>query len=327
MSSHNLRLAAAISAGLVLATSLISYSTGVYPGATGVLGPVLPGVTRGVPFGLGCGQCHGTSIGLSGFSVTTTPAQRSLDLNQSIQVTSTVTGGVVSTLGGFSTETTAGLFSATGQTRTDPSGSYATHVNRNNRTWTYTLTAANTAGPFELWTAGNSVNGSNTALGDIWGFRGFDPTSLTGTPIHMYVNAAGVTAFGNGCVGSFGNHPVLGSSQTPAAGNLSFAFDLAGAAENSQVVLLVGARRSFGLPLDLIGVTGCELWVDSFASLASTTGPGVPQRGEGSVSFGLPLPAGVPVGARISAQAAILDLANGRSVPVTLTHALEVTVQ
>jgi hypothetical protein len=305
-------------------------STGSFPGTVTTSGVIVGNVARQIP---GCGQCH---LGLPGgmnIRMSLVPTQRSLDKSQAISVTSTVTGGQVQVLnaGGFINEATAGAFSAGATSQVDASGLFVTHVaaTGHNRSWTYGYMAPSTAGLVELFGAANTVDldGSPTGVpGDIWTFHGFDATAIQGTPVRLYVNETGVRNDGASCVGGFGNFPVLGSSSSPTAGNANFTMQVVGAAPSAPATLLVGLPQP-PLPLSVIGVNGCFLYVNSLASLSAATSAGNAQRGEGVANFLLPIPPTVPRGLMLAAQAVIVDAASGRSIPVTLTNAIRITIQ
>ena len=195
------------------------------------------------------------------------------------------------TWGGFLNEVTAGQLSAGATSQISTDGLFATHkfAFLGGRNWQVGYTAPATPGLVQVFVAANTVNGDGIETGDMWAFHG-DPTGTQGAPINLFVNAAGVTDHGGGCVGSFGNTPVLGSAQTPTVGNSSFGFEVHGAATNAPAALMLGGNPAVSLDLGVIGGPGCDLRVLPLITFSSVTGPGSTALGEGTSSFPLPLP-------------------------------------
>ena len=322
-----LHIALGLSGLLVLTATVLSYSTGTLPGTPGGLGPISSTIARSA----GCGQCHqgppgGTVI------VDVTPSVRTFGINQTITVDTSLSGGVSvagkETWGGFTQEATEGAFSAGSNSKIDTSGKFVSHKFAFlGRSWSYSY-AASSPGLIELYTAGNTVNGNGMAGGDEWGFHG-DPSGQLSVPVRLYANAAGNVHHGDGCVGSFGNWPVLGSKEVPNIGNANFGYELHGAPVSSLGVMFVGANPAFAVPLDIIGIPGCTLRVQSIISISVfTSGAGTSQRGDGSATIGFPLPNNTSIkGATLQMQAALIDVLNGRPLPLTLTNAIATTIQ
>lgn len=295
-------------------------------------GLYFPSVTRSTP---ACGACHrsnpGADTGFPQIRIAVAPATRSLALNQSIAVSVTTTGGqTVVTRGGFAMDATAGTFSSGANTALAQGGQAITHSDSLGRTWTFGYNAPNTAGLIELATVSNTVNGDSTAGDeDMWAFHGFDDQATQVTPVRLYVNASGVVGLGSGCAGAFGNVPVLGSSTSPTIGNANFALELFGAAPSTTAGLILGVTAyNPGLDLTGVGVTGCSLYVDPLVFLFGATSAGDAQRGEGSATFPLPIPAQPElVGGVLHLQAFILDPQSGRANPLTFTNGLSATLQ
>lgn len=320
--------------GFSLATSVVfSYGNGAWPGRTGTGGGVPLDVTRKAP---SCGDtgCHRPFPGGLFLAVSLVPTKRSLGLNEAISVTTSATGGQsVSTWGGFTSEATRGVFSpGSNSQQGSVLGDIVTHfnaTNSNNRVWTYGYTAPATPGLVELYTVVNTVNGDGVSNAlDYWGFHGYSAGATIATPVRLFVNATGITALGDSCVGSWGQYPVLGSKTAPILGNAAFAFELHGAAPYSTAALLLGANPSW-VPIDLtaIGVTGCKLQVDTLTTLSVATSSGDILRAEGTATLGIPIPNNpVLVGGNLQAQMAILDTNVARPIKVTLTNGLAIVI-
>lgn len=320
--------AAGVAAAIALSSLLFSNALGV-PG---------PGYATS---GQGCGQvlCHGAAVGVpggGGITITVAPTARSLTLGQAISVNTKVTGGAVSTtaqIAGFNSTVTRGRFTAGAGTQVGFAGTDITHTDPLNRTWTYGYTASTTlTGLVNMFVVCNTANGDNLAdPGDIWAFHGYDATSTTSTPVRLYVNAARVRPFGSACVGSYGQYPVLGAPQAPNLGSSTFSFELVGAPPSAPITLILAANTAW-TPLDLsiINVPGCFLHVDpSLVQISSATSAGGnAQRAEGTASLPLPIPSDPALaGLKLQSQIAIIDFANGRPLPLTMTNALEITLQ
>ena len=324
-------------AGFVLATALCSLL------GSQKLGILVPGLSQA---GQSCGQvgCHGTFVaaappGGNGIHVDVAPSARSLQLGQAISVTTTVTGGQTGpgSPGGFNSylgagiPTTRGSFVAGSSSRVSVLGTEITHTDSTWRAWTYGFKAsATTTGLVEMWVACLTADGDLMPTpNDLWAFHGYEGAATTSTPVRLYVNAARVVPFGTACVGSYGQHPVLGAPRSPNLGSTTFTLELHGSAPLAPIALLLGANPAW-TPLDLsvINAVGCTLWVDPQVSVALATGPGNAQRAEGSAVIGLPIPSSPGLsGARLQVQVAIVDAANGRGVPITMTNALDLTLQ
>ncbi|MEZ5964651.1 MAG: choice-of-anchor V domain-containing protein [Planctomycetota bacterium] len=314
-------LTVATPALLVLTIDLPSRSSGIYQN----------GITRGAP---ACGQCHrptpGAAAGFAPVVVTVDPTARVLAPAQATNVNVSVAGGFGSARGGFACDATAGIFSAGLNTALAAGGTAITHSNSSARTWSFGYTAPSTPGLVELYTVGNAVNGNNNNdNNDMWAFAGFDQAASTATPTRLYVNAPGVTAFGSACAGGFGNVPVFGARQAPTVGNAAFALELHGAAPNATVGVILGVT-AFPVPIDLgfVGVPGCALAVDPLLVLNAVTGAGNAQRGEGTATIAMPIPARPILRNRtLRFQAFFTDVASGRPTPLTFTNGLAVTLQ
>jgi hypothetical protein len=315
-------------AGAVLVTSAFSSSLGVFPGAAFVFG-----WSASTP---SCGACHGNlgfPPGGNGLRVSVTPTARSLAFGQAISVTVSATGGAVNpnNEGGIAGFATYGTFVAGSGTQVGFQANDITHTSKqNNRTWTFGYNAPTSrTGPTDLYFVVNTVDGDSLAsVGDMFAFHNYDGTSTSSTPVRLFVNATGVTAFGSACVGSFLQHPVLGASQSPTVGNQGFAMELVGAAPLAPAAVLIGVPPFPPFDLSAIGITGCTLYVNSLVSFSGATSAGDPQRAEGTASFPLPIPALAFLrGLALDAQVAIVDLNNGRNVPVTMTNALSIVIQ
>lgn len=316
-------LLVALPAAAFLLSPLWSRHGGILPGEG--FPPADPSLNRAMP---SCGACHAATPGMGGLDVDVTLSARSLTPGQSITVTTSSTGGqTASTNGGFSSEVTAGTFSAGATSRVGLGGLGVTHVSSITavRAWTYGYTAPAAPGPVSMYATSNTVNG-NFLPGpeDWWAFHGGDGLEQTPTPVRLYVNAARVAPVGDSCAGTWENVPVLGIRETPDAGNANFAVELIGGAALAPMVLLIGTPVP---PIDLgfLGITGCTLYVNPLATVATATGPGSTKHGEGAVRIALPLAASLRANIRL--QAAYFDTGNGRSLPMTVTNALDVMIQ
>lgn len=306
----------------VLALDLPSRSRGIYN----------PGIARSAP---ACGACHrstpGAAAGVPRIQVQLRPATLSPSAGQSIGVTVTALGGqTASTRGGFAVETSAGTFSAGANTSVQAAGSAITHASSNARSWSFGYTAPTTPGLVELFAVSNTVDGDgNNGSGDMWAFHGVDDRATIATPVRLFVNATGVQAIGEGCVGGFGNVPVLGSRHVPTVGNAGFALEVHGAPPTAALGLMLGVG-AFTPPIDLglFGIPGCVLHLNPLVTVNATTGTGDAQRGEGSAILQVPIPGGPGLRSRtILFQAYLADPASGRPLPLTLTNGLAVTLQ
>lgn len=315
-------LAAALPPLAVLAFELPSSSRGLY----------FPGVTQSEP---ACGACHrptpGADTGFPRIELSVLPDARSLAPGQSIAIAVAVRGGqTASPLGGFAMDASAGTFSAGQNSAVVASGLAVTHATAGTRAWTAGYTAPTTPGPVEVYAVANTVDGDLVNDDDdMWAFHGADDTATQVTPVRLFVNADGVTGFGAGCAGAYGNVPVLGCRQSPALGNANFAFELHGAAPQRATGAMLGVQgHTPGIDLAPFGVPGCALHLDPLITLFGTTSAGDASRGEGTATFPLPVPADPNLlGATLYCQAFVDDPGSGRPAALTLTNALRVTVR
>lgn len=323
--NHRSRLAAlaVLPAAALLASSLWSRHLGILPNEG--IPPAPPNLNEGMP---SCGACHSLTPGMGGVDVDVDLSARSLTPGQSISVTVSASGGqTASTNGGFSSQVTAGTFSAGAISRVGLGGLGITHNTSVTavRSWTHGYTAPTTPGPVMMYATCNTVDGDFIpGPGDWWAFHGGDGTEQTPTPVRMYVNTVRVTPVGSSCVGSWENHPVLGIKDAPDAGNANFAVEVIGAAPASPLVLIIGTPSP---PIDLgvIGITGCTLHALPVATVTVGTGPGNPKYADGAARIPLPLAPGLRASVRL--QAAFFDATSGRPLPMTVTNALDVVIQ
>lgn len=319
--SHLRITVVAAPAVLLFALDLPSRSGGIF----------LPGITRSAP---ACGQCHrptpGAASGFAAVRVEVAPAARVLAAGQSTTVAVSVGGGPVSTRGGFAADASAGTFSAGANTAVASGGTAITHASSSSRSWSFGYTAPATPGLVELHVVANAVNGNGRDDdNDMWALAGADQSATSGTPVRLFVNAAGVVPIGTSCTGGFGNVPVLGARQAPAVGNTAFALELHAAAPSAAAGVILGAL-ALQPPIDLgfLGVTGCQLLVDPAVMIGAATGPGNAPRGEGSAVVPVPIPARPLLrGRTLRFQAFFTDAASGRATPLTFTNGLAVTIQ
>lgn len=296
------------------------------------LGIYFPGITRSTP---ACGACHapspGAALGFAPIRIELTPSRRVLAAGQATGVSLRVFGGQsASTRGGFALESTGGVFSAGVDTNVVAPGNVITHFNSPTRAWTFGFTAPATPGLVEWHCVTNTVNDNAVNDdGDMWAFHGSDDTATVSTPVRVYVNVAGVTAVGEACVGAFGNVPVLGARQAPLVGNSAFALELFGVVPAAGAGLVLGASAiPGGLDLGPIGAPSCRLFVDAAVLLTAVTGAGDARRGEGVATFALPVPADPALaGSVVHAQAFVADNGHGRSLPLTFSNGVSVTLR
>jgi hypothetical protein len=318
--------------GLVGLGLLPSQQFGIGPGSVYAVG--MPG----------CGSCHVAWMnGLPGgnnLAINVSVASRVLTPSQTISVTTSATGGDPDPKqwGGFLGFADRGTFIPGVRSQNyplSPLNNDITHTQPDTmgggRTWTFGYKAPTTAGLVNMFMAVNTVNGDGKEVsGDNWGFHGFDSAAQDSTPVRLYVNATGIAAKGTACAGGYNQVPVLGSKTVPAIGNANFAFEGHGLAPSSASVLFLAANPAW-IPLDLsiIGVPGCTAEVDpSQISIGATTTPGIARRAEGTATIALPIPNDPTLrGQRFDAQLAVVDVNNGRAVPITLTNGLSITVQ
>lgn len=321
-------LAAAAVPLLVFVTPvLLSYPGGALPGTFGSLGSVPANVATAAP---SCGTCHSGSGNGQGLVVSIAPTARILAPGQAISVTTSSTGGVAGSQGGFVGHASRGALSAGATSQINGAADHVTHTlpNNSNRQWTYGYTAPATPGVVELYSVVNTVNGDLTTGGDEWGFHGVVVGAQQNTPTRLFVNAQGVTEKGAACVGSHGNVPVYGALDQPRVGQL-WTTELHGAPPMTQLSMFIGIDPNFPpFDLSLIGITGCTLHVNPVLTRPGATGPGDAQRGEGRATLTLGVP-GDPSLASLPllAQVAILDLQNGRTIAVTMSNGIQSTIQ
>jgi hypothetical protein len=315
--------ALAVFPAAVLAGSLISSTGGTLPGSSGIASDS----ARQAP---SCTSCHSGQIGALGVATRLSLSQLALAPGESVTVQLQVTGGPSGSRGGFAAENSGGTFVAGTNTRINTSGragAFATHSGSNGRTWSFRYTAPSTPGLQRVYAVAMSADGSGRT-GDVIAFHGTDPTASVSTPIYVGVHAAGNQRLGQGCVGSFGNWPVLYATETPSVGNANYALQLAGAAPNANALFLLGLPRAAPMDLTVIGAAGCGLWVDVLGSLSTTTTNGNAQRGEGTATGALPIPNDPALrGALLASQVAIVDPMSGRTLPITLTNGLTLRIQ
>ena len=316
-------------AAMILASTGYSIARGALPGTVGLLltGQSQTVANTVVRSGQGCAQCHPATAGAPLPVPASTPDRYSLDLNQSIQITTSATGGVVNpnNHGGFVMETTRGAFTPAQTTSISTDGKFiAQSFSFWGRSWQYGYTAPATPGPVELYYAVQTADGDGNEIGDSWVFNGGD--RQTSVPMRLFVNAPGVAHAGDGCVGAFGITPVLGGS-TSATPGATLNLDIVGAAPSTTATFLFGASAT-QFPLATIGAAGCTLWVTPLFDITLLTSAGTPKLGDGTVSFPLPVPNNANLtGLTLFAQTAIADLGNGRTLPITMTNAVSFTVQ
>jgi hypothetical protein len=136
--------------------------------------------------------------------------------------------------------------------------------------------------------------------------------NFAGTPPRSRVRGAG-------CVGSGGRLPRIGQVGAARFGD-NVDVTLRGAAPNSTGnVLFIGSEVA--IPLGLIGLAGCSLYVNPFANLA------IPTDVNGMAVFDLPL-ANDPgtVGAAIGFQWVTPDAGAPYTLPLTLSDGLRMTI-
>jgi hypothetical protein len=312
----------AIGGLIAFSASLASFSSGIYSSS----------YARSLP---SCGGCHnaqpGSTQGLPELRVSLVPTARSLIASQALSVTVASTGGqTASALGGFMADVTAGAFAAGTNSRVHARTLGISHDRSSPRAWTFGYTAPAVPGLVEMAAVVNTVNGDGLRdSGDLWAFHGADGRATTGTLVRLFVNALGVAPLGASCADGYGNHPVLGAREIPTVGNQSFALQVHGAQPAAQVVVFLGANPGFP-PFDLTaaGAAGCTLYVEPVLLPSVRTGAGNAERAEGAAILPLPIPANAALsGKTFEAQAAVLDGSTARSLPLTLTNALSITVQ
>lgn len=317
-------------AALVVASTLSTRGAGIQSGLNG--SPA--GCSEQLP---SCQVCHSNSAPFTGRSgppiATMSVGTRALNFGQVISVTTAVSGGVGGSNGGFVTEATSGTFTAGGNSHTLTSNSSITHVNKNSRSWTFSYTAPNAAGPVSLTSCNMTSNGSGTS-NDEFSFVGFDPNATVATPVRLYVLPQGVTNMGTACADGFGNLSVLGANSSPTVGNAGFAVELIGTTPSTVAILFAGFNPAGfqSVPLGLLlGLTGCDGHLANIANSFSTfTTGGSAERAEGTASFPIPIP-NMPslVGASFDLQGAYVDgsVAALRNLPLSLSNGVNVTVQ
>lgn len=312
---------------LVLAGTMISFANGVQSGTNGI--PA--NAARTQP---SCSGCHGGSFG-NGPQVSLTATKHALQPNESISVSTTATGGVAGSTGGFVTEATGGTFQAAGNTRVMSNPASITHRNSSSRSWTYAYTAPGTSGLVELFSVAMTSNGSGRS-GDKYSFAGYDPNDTSATPVRLFVLPQGVVNVGAGCPDGYGNQSVMGATGVPSVGNDNFALELHGTTPGTLGFAMTGFNPPGFTPMDLgalAGVTGCTGYVATpLANLSAFTSAGSAQRAEGSVSFPVPIPNSQALrGIVLDVQGAYIDptaqIILRRSFPVSFANGLQVTIQ
>jgi hypothetical protein len=321
---------------LGLAAGLSGRNTGVTPGFF----MVPANLTRGFP---GCGAfgCHPTfpnSFGVATMKLT--PTTTSMAAGSTIDVQIEAAGGPNTTMGGFCTETTGGVWIAQGNTDVGrdlnfgPLPQFLTHTNTLTRVWNVKFTAPNTPGALDWWAACNTVNGDNQPTGDSWNWWQPNPAlGQPGTPFRLFVNATGVRAFGNGCPGKDGLAPVTGAAVSPAVGAGNFAIDVTNVPFLSAILSILGtSNTSFNgipLPFDLapIGAPGCLLYTNiSVMQVAVATG-GSQTPGGGVASTPWPIPNDPSLrGGRLFFTNLVLD-AVANPAGITTSAGLEINIQ
>lgn len=258
--------------------------------------------------------------------------QRVLSRNQATTVTITGSNpGVAGTWGGFAADVTAGTLAAGANTRTSAAGDAITHVNAfaTGRSWTFGFKAPGTAGPTDLYTVVNSVNGNGRADGgDEWGFHSAQILASESTPVRLYTNADGVAFAGAGCADGYGNVPVLGGPEAPALGNGQFRLEALGLPASAPALFMLGLGGAPAIDLGPMGDPGCVLRSTLQAEVALQTGAGSSLRGEGRLNLALPIPnQGGLKGLLFHVQIAAVDGKSQKALPLVLTNAVEVTIQ
>jgi hypothetical protein len=122
---------------------------------------------------------------------------------------------------------------------------------------------------------------------------------------------------------------VFGASQVPSVGNGSFAVELRGMAPTAPAGVIVGFDPAW-IPVDLtfLGIEGCSLLVDPSLFLNTFTGAGDVRRAEGAATLGLPIPGDNGLrGTSFRLQGFVLDVNSGRTLPLTMTNGIAVTIQ
>ncbi|MBK8095915.1 MAG: hypothetical protein IPK26_02335 [Planctomycetes bacterium] len=329
----------------VVASASLSYGTGALPGLTGSAGTVNPLVTRDLSGSNGsCGECHNAfpGGGPTPLRVWVDVGRRALQPNEATAMTVRATGGQVTLpplvdVGGFCMDCTAGFFVPGANSQIDPTGMAVTHrlaSQSNGRTWGFGFTAPPSPGRVQAFCVVNTGDGDGQPTADVWGFHGFDATSPRSTPIELFVLAPGVAYLGDGCADGYGNRAVLGAAQTPAVGNGAFGLELHGATPGSLAFFLVAINPPGFQPQDLspLGIQGCSAFVANPITNVVATGPGQASISEGSATLAWPIPAVATLrGVTVQTQACYLDQAAaaiaGRSLPLTFSNALSLTVQ
>jgi hypothetical protein len=136
---------------ILVITSVVGYPTGINDRAK-----------------TGC-ECHALSADPSVTVLMTGQPPEYTPLS-AYTLTITVSGGPVSTQGGFNLEISAGLLSSSDiNVQTNLPANQATHTNPNQRSWSVTWTAPSQGtGDVTFWVAGNAVDGNGFNTGDGW---------------------------------------------------------------------------------------------------------------------------------------------------------------
>ncbi len=314
---------------LLLAGSLSTRGAGVASGQSSV--PANASRTLN-----SCSQCHGSSMPAPGRTNGPTTsllvANRVLQPGQQTTVTTTATGGVTGTSGGFLCEATAGTFTAGANSHVNTGGNSITHSSNAVRSWTFNYTAPNVVGPVEITSVVMTTSGSSTS-GDRFAFSGFDSNATVGTPVRVFVLPAGVQNLGTSCPDGYGNYSVLGATSAPVLGNQAFGFQMLGVTPSSAGIIYYAINPPGFTSVDLgplLGLTGCSAYIVNplLDNMALTTA-GVAARAEGSCSFALPLPIDQALaGLTFQTQGAYFDPSvPSRAMTISLTNGLAVTIQ
>ena len=317
-------------AALVATGSGHSFSTGIF-NITSTFARVQPA----------CQLCHSAPINQPATPrVSLVPSDLLPAVGSGISGLISSTGGIAGTVGGFTLEATSGTLLPGSNSRTSGNGQFATHVlstNSNNRMWDFSFIAPAVPGLVKWWGVVNTVNGDGTNSNDLHGLHGFDSNANDNTPVRLYALGAGVQSAGAGCPDGFGNQSVLGSPDSPTIGNTNFRLELFGASPGAVAILVLAVNSPGFMSLDLgaAGLPGCFLHLENplttGVTVTSGSAPGREPLSEGSAVFTLSLPSDpVFTGRSIQAQTAFQDPSAGmigRSVPLSLSNALEITLQ
>jgi hypothetical protein len=137
----------------------------------------------------------------------------------------------------------------------------------------------------------------------------------------------GTVVYGNGCAGSGGVIPVIGSTGLPQLGNLSFAVTLSSALPGTSAFLIIGVSDQtwlgFSLPLNLgfVLAPACSLLASAEILIPTAT------SATGTASQVTPVPI-VPslVGASLFKQWGVIDPGAAGPLPLAMSRGLKVTI-